>query len=170
MCIVTRVGDLEIDQDLAYQERDWKAERVGWVVLLAVVLVAALGLFGHGPVSWTSRSSDDGSLEVSFERFGRRGGTQELVVRADASSAAGGVWQLEISTDYIHGVTVDTLSPEPDSVESAPGSVRYTFVQADPRAPLEAVFSMTPDALWGHDGEISLVGGGTVRVSNFFFP
>lgn len=165
-----RVGDLEINQDVTHQEREWKAERIGWLLLAVVVLVAAAGVFGHGPVSWTSRSTADGSLAVSFERFGRRGGTQQLVVRADASAAVDGVWRLEISTDYIHDVTVDTLSPEPDSVESAPGSVRYTFVQAEPGAPLEAVFSLTPDALWGHHGEISLVGGDTVRVDSFFFP
>lgn len=165
-----RIGDLEIDEDLAFQEREWNAERLGWVGLFVVVAVALLGLFGNGPISWTSATTDDGTLEVSFERFGRRGGSETLTVRADGSAASEGAWQLDIGRDYLGAVRVEVVTPEPDTVETVAGAVRYTFLQAEDGADLEVELSLTPTSLWGASGEIGLAGADAVSVHHFFFP
>ena len=165
-----RIGDLDINEDIAFQEREWTAERLGWVALFLVVTLALLGLFGNGPISWTSATTDDGSLEVSFERFGRRGGGETLTVRADASAASDGAWQVQIGRDYLGAVRVEAVTPEPDSVETIAGAVRYTFLQAEDGADLELELSLTPTTLWGASGEIGLAGADTVTVRHFFFP
>lgn len=165
-----RVGDLEIDEDLAFQEREWRVERFGWVALGLVVALAALGLFGHGPISWTSASTDDGSLEVEFERFGRRGGTQDLLVEAAASEVKDGVWEIELSLGYVESVDIDSITPEPESVEAVEGGIRYTFTQPELGVDLEATFSVTPEGMWSHGGEIRFAGGPSIRVHHFLFP
>lgn len=40
------VGDVELAQDLAFHRRELRAERIGWAVMLMIVLLALLGLFG----------------------------------------------------------------------------------------------------------------------------
>lgn len=165
-----RVGDLEINQDVRFHEREWRVERIGWTVILLLVVVAFLGLFGHGPISWTTASADDGTLEVTFERFGRRGGTQALEVWAPASAAEGGEWQVEIERDYASGVQFKSISPQPKSVETVPGAIRYVFAQGEPTSDLQVVFDLTPDSLWGVDGDVRLVGNDAVTVEQFFFP
>ena len=53
MTDLVRVGDLQIHQDLCQERREWKIQRVGWL-LMALMLVAALaGLLGPGPLSST---------------------------------------------------------------------------------------------------------------------
>lgn len=165
-----RVGDLEIDEDIGFQEREWTAERIGWVALFVVVALALLGLFGNGPISWTSATTEDGTMEVSFERFGRRGGSETLTVRVDGAAASEGAWQVDIGRDYLGAVRVDAVTPEPDTVETVAGAVRYTFLQAEDGADLEVELSLTPTTLWGASGEFGLAGADALTVQHFFFP
>lgn len=165
-----RVGDLEINEDMEFQEREWRWGRLGRALLVVIVLVSGVGLFGHGPISWTTAAADDGSLEVSFERFGRRGGSQKLGLTAPASAAQSGQWQVDLSHDFVGSVSIDSITPQPDSVEAVAGGLRYTFTQADPTAALEASLSLTPDTLWSASGTVGLVGGDAVAVRQFFFP
>lgn len=164
-----RVGDLEINQDVVFQEREWNAERVGWGLLTLLILIAVAGLFGNGPLSWTSATSDDG-LEIIYERFGRRGGSQELTVRAPATAASGGVWEIEVTRGYLASLEITAVSPEPDKVETIEGALRYSFTQATPGADLEVVFAVTPRHLLSQDGEFRFRDGEPVHVSQFFFP
>lgn len=165
-----RVGDLEINEDLRFQRREWKAERVGWSVLVAVILIAGAGVFGHGPISWTSATTPGDALRVDYERFGRRGGPQALVVEVSPSQADGGEWQVEVTREYLAGFDVDAITPEPDSVESTDRTVRYTFSQAQPSASLKAKFSVTPSTLWSTTGSVSVAGGPAIQFRQFFFP
>lgn len=165
-----RVGGLEIDQDLAFQEREWRLERVGWVLLVLLVLVGLGGLFGNGPLSWTTVTTPDGGLRVSYERFGRRGGPQELTVRARAQAARSGSWQVEVSSDYLASLEVGPITPEPDAVETVEDAVRYRFAQGAPDADLEVVLAVTPRAVWSQRGEVRLAGGPPARLTQFLFP
>ena len=165
-----RIGDLEIDEDIEFQEREWAWERVGRMLLVLLIVLSLIGLFGHGPISWTTATADDGTLEVSFERFGRRGGSGELGVRAPASAAEDGTWAIDLSHDYVGAVRIDTISPQPDSIEAVEGGLRYSFTQAEPGADLEASFSLTPDTLWSASGTARVAGGDPVTIKHFFFP
>lgn len=165
-----RVGDLEIEQDVQYAEREWTAERVGWGLLLLVVALALAGLFGNGPLSWTTIKSSQGDLDVAYERFGRRGGSQELTVRTTADAARNGTWELFFSLDYLNALQVTSITPEPESVAADRGGVRFTFSQASPRADLEVTFAVTPTELLSQDGDISLPNGAELTLRQFFFP
>lgn len=165
-----RVEDLQLNQDLGFQEREWKWERFGWAVLFIVVALAVAGLFGNGPISWTTASTDDDSLEVAFERFGRRGGSQELTVKATAATVKAGVWEIEVSQEFLATMQINAIAPQPKSVEAVPDGVRYTFAQASDGADLEVQFALTPQKLWSRDGEFRLVGGEWIGVSQFLFP
>lgn len=165
-----RVGDLEINEDLDFQRTEWTVERFGWAAILLVVILAGVGLFGHGPISWTTASAADESIDVAYERFGRRGGVFELVIDAPATAAENSMWQIDFARAYLASFTVEAITPEPDSVEAVGGALRYTFVQGTPDAALQVTFTMLPKSLWRQSGTISLVGGEPVDLSHFFFP
>ncbi|MBD0294127.1 MAG: hypothetical protein ICV84_02845, partial [Flavisolibacter sp.] len=46
--------DLEIDEDLDLHEKGWKLQRFGWFFIFALVILAALGVFGDGIASKTT--------------------------------------------------------------------------------------------------------------------
>jgi hypothetical protein len=168
--LLVRTGDLELEEDVDFQRREWRVERVGWALVLAVVAAALLGVFGHGPVSWTTSTSDDGRLAVSYERFGRRGGSQTIVVVAAASAARDGSWVLEFDRRYVASIGVTDIVPEPESSELAGDAIRYSFVQVDPGADLEVRFDLAPQALWREQGSVALDGAGAIDIDQFFFP
>ncbi|HET8720461.1 MAG TPA: hypothetical protein VFM24_00430, partial [Nitrospira sp.] len=45
---------IQFDQDLRFQERIWRIERVGWLAMAAILFAAVLGLFGRGLLSQAS--------------------------------------------------------------------------------------------------------------------
>lgn len=125
--------------------------------------------YGNGPISWTTASADDGSLDVTFERFGRRGGSQSLAVTAPATAADGGVWEIELSQGFLDSMKIDAITPQPKSVEAVDGGIRYTFSQAG-GADLEAELSLTPQKLWSRDAEIRIAEKEPVHLNQFLFP
>ncbi len=55
---IPRVGDLDIEQDLDFERRQWHVQRVGWVVFLLILLAAFVGLLGTGRSAMSSRRPD----------------------------------------------------------------------------------------------------------------
>jgi hypothetical protein len=57
-----------VQEDMPMQQRVWRFERVGWYVLVAIVLLALAGLFGNGPLSDAEVVSQDGRVRVEYQR------------------------------------------------------------------------------------------------------
>src|SRR5687768_8105632 len=60
---------MELDDKIDLQIRGWKVQRIGWVVILALMLAAALGVFGEGVIS--KKQVDLGNAQVTYDRFFR---------------------------------------------------------------------------------------------------
>lgn len=164
-----RVGDLEIDQHLVFQHREWIGQRIGWVLMLAVVILSAVGVWGHGPASSTSVASGDGELRLEFPRFLHSGGQAELVVRADAALASEGSFELDVSTAYVHAFEIEVVNPTPQEVQAAGETLRYVFAQAEPSADLEVVFHTRPRDVGALEGDVHIEGR-SVTISQFVYP
>ena len=65
------VNFLALDQDLDFQRRSWRLQRLGWSAMGVTVLAALLGLFGTGPLSSATVSSQDEALTLQYNRFWR---------------------------------------------------------------------------------------------------
>lgn len=164
------MGDLQLEEDVGFERRSWKAQRAFWVVAVALLTAVGLGLFGNGPVSWTTASSNDGVLEASYERFGRRGGSQEFTVEVEASAARGGTWEVEIDRGLLAAWEVTAISPEPESTSVLADAIRFTFSQAAPQADLEVIFAVSPRQVWLQGGGIRAGDDAQVSISQFFYP
>ncbi len=107
---IVRIGDLEINQDLAVQARMWKIQRVGWAVIGVIVLSGLSGLFAHGPLSYTTGGDRHGALWVEYERFGRNQASSELRIHVRPASDPVRIW---IGPDYTAKVDILRIVPEP---------------------------------------------------------
>jgi hypothetical protein len=114
----------QLDDDLPYQRREWRAQRFGWWALTVFVAAAALGVFGGGPLSRATAASADGGLRLDYDRFVRSGAPARMLVHVAGSPAPdpGRALHLEFSRDFIDaiGSSVSPRSPRPSS--SAPTS------------------------------------------------
>lgn len=90
-----RVGDMELEEDLRLEAGTWRAERVGWLLLGALLLLSLIGVFGEGPLSTSQGRSLDGSAVADFERFARRGGSTDLHDILEAARRLRGLERLD---------------------------------------------------------------------------
>lgn len=42
-------SDLELTEDFTFEQREWKVQRLGWLIMGLSTALALLGLFGPGP-------------------------------------------------------------------------------------------------------------------------
>ncbi|MEG7361713.1 hypothetical protein [Pseudomonas citronellolis] len=98
-----------VDEHMAGQRRAWRLERLGLAVLLGIVLVALSGLFASGPLSSRQLASQDGRLQVEYERFGRVGASHNLHVRL--RGAPGSAAELRLGGDFLARQSVQSLQP-----------------------------------------------------------
>jgi hypothetical protein len=118
----TKYGDLQIEEDMRFQERTWKAERVAWVVMALIVLASALGLISEGPISKT-RLGDPARLQIELQRVTHVDTPTRIHVRL----ATGGFFSIQFPYSYLSRVEISMVVPEPATVESAGGLVTYSF-------------------------------------------
>ncbi len=165
-----RVGTLEITQDERFQEREWKVQRIGWVLMALVVVLALLGVFGTGPLSAVEQETSDGSLAVDYQRFIRNLGNTTLTIEADASLAENGQMVLWISSDWIEAMELERISPMPDQVREAGDRHVMVFLVEDRAGTLTVSFTARPQDLWLVSGEAGLVDGPSIDFDQFSYP
>lgn len=164
-----RIGDMELDQDLKFEERQWTRQRVGWVVMALIVVAALLGLFGTGPLSAAS-VGDETTFAVDYQRFVRRQGQGELTVQVGPNQAREGEIALWLSTAYLGEIGVQGISPEPDEVRSAGDRRVYVFLVDDPAQPLEVSIGYIPQEMGRFPAEIGLVDGPEHAFTQISYP
>ena len=165
-----RVGAMEIDADLAFQRRDWRVERAGWVVMLALVLAASAGLLGHGPLSDSRVQTAEGSLTVEFDRLTRHSAPTTLRVGIGAGTARDGYARLWFDRAYLSEMQIEAIVPEPESAATADDRFIYTFRVADPGRPAVVSFDLEPRATWLLRGRVGLENGPSLDFGQFIFP
>lgn len=165
-----RVGDLEIEQDLPFQEREWTVQRVAWVLLLALLALGLAGLFGTGPLSSATKEAGDGALAVDYQRFIRHDGRTTLTFTLDGSLASAGELELWIAQEYLGDVEVQGISPQPTETRAESDRVVHVFTVPDPGTTLEVRFSLRPQAMGRLTVEAGVPDGPSLGFSQLSYP
>lgn len=159
------VGDIQAPQDPEFQEKEWRVQRVAWGIMFLVVLAAALGAFGHGPLAHAQVSAPDDSFELKYNRVARHRAPEELeiTVNRPPTDTIG----LSFDAQYIGSINVEDIIPEP--IETATGNQRVTYYFAvQPGAHI--TFQYEPDKIGRRRSAVTIENGASVRISQFVFP
>jgi hypothetical protein len=153
---------MEVETDLKFQRRVWRAQRIGWLVIGAAILAALLGLFGTGPLS--RASTDGGGLRVEYDRFARREQPMRLRLVLPESKLDA---QVSLARDYLEGLRVEQVVPEPKEVEVVGRWLVYHF--SGP-GPLAVTFDVQPIAFGRLAGLAEISPGEGVSFQQFIYP
>jgi hypothetical protein len=116
-----RSPTLELEENLRFQQREWRVQRLGWWLLSLFVLAAALGLFGHGPLSRGRAGDRSAPIRVQYERFVRLGASSRITLQVlSPVQAAGRERVLRINREYFDRVRFERVIPEPTTVDVGP--------------------------------------------------
>jgi hypothetical protein len=114
--------DLQLDEKLSMHEAGWVAQAIGLTFIFFIVLSAAAGLYGEGPLSKRIEKSPNATLE--YQRFNRYQHETELKVNIQQTN---GVVTVAIPNDYLEQVEIKSIQPEPKSNKIEGGYVKYSF-------------------------------------------
>src|SRR5690606_16188640 len=104
-----------------------------------ILLAAAAGLFGAGPLAGRQASSADGALRVEYPRFARV--QSPFPLRLTVRNATAGPLRVWISREYLRKLDLRRVTPPPERTllggdrvlfefpwEGAPGEADVTFL------------------------------------------
>jgi hypothetical protein len=152
-----------------FQRREWVVERVGWVVLILVLVAAVVGVFGTGPLSSTGSVSDDGSVRVDYERFVRQGGQSHLTVTVAPEWVDDGAVTVYMSGSLNETMEIESVFPEPDSVTSNGSGATFRFAVDTGSTPVIRIH-YRPQSLGSSTGHIRTGQGDAAVVRQFTYP
>lgn len=165
-----RVGDLQVMQDLDYEHRSWRVERIGWVILSLILVAALLGLLGNGPLSAATAGDDGAPLQVQYGRFVRHRGPTQMEIRLQPGAVQGDEARVWVDREYLNGVDLQTVIPEPDSVEAGTDRYVYVFKLSEPGAGTGIIFDLVPIQDGIQNVRVGLDGGPDLSFIQVVWP
>ena len=156
---------LTIATDPAFDRRQWKVERVGWLAMVLVLVLALLGIFGGGGplMNATERSGD---FEVRYNRMIRVFGPTTIEAKIPVN---GNEARLTVDPAFVRHMAVERVSPEPDSTESGPDGVTYVFPVQSGTSEVEVTFSIKAQDMGVHSSTFT-TDAGSLSFWQFAFP
>jgi hypothetical protein len=152
-------------------ETSWRhIELVSHAAMLVIVLIAASGLLGRGPVSHHTQSSPDGTLNVDFESIARHGTATQVTlhIRTDRLTPERPTG-LFVSSAFGEPMGLQDTIPRPVGTVAGSAGMTYLFLfsTAEPRALVR--FVLKPNAV----GPVALrmrVGDSVVAWTQWVVP
>ena len=120
-------NDLEVDQDLHFQSREWRAERIGWLIIASLLLAAAFGVFGGHPLAKVTVQTSDGRLSIQYDRYTRYQTNVEFLVTLVPDQDGSGLASLWFDPEYLDNLKVLAVSPMPVRGEAREGGRAFVF-------------------------------------------
>jgi hypothetical protein len=163
-------GNLDIDQDLDYQQRAWVAQRVGWAIMALITLAALAGLLGPGLLSQTSLGDPSGQLLLEYNRFERLENSTQLRVHLRPSAGDAETMQIWLSRKYSQEMRVQQVTPPPESVEVESDRLVYHFRVTPSELPSTIIFQLNPQQAGVLTGQIGIEDGPELSFKQLVYP
>jgi hypothetical protein len=165
------MGELQIDQDIAFQRRSWTAQRVAWVVMTLVALAALLGLFGPGLLGAAEAGDRNGPLWIEYDRFGRlQAEATSVKFHLGPGSSPGGTTRISIARPYLERFEITHTAPEPESTEVFSDRYVYVFRNPDPTQSGLVTFYLEPERAGPCRASVGIEGGPSLEIRQFVYP
>lgn len=162
--------DLDISEDYSFEQRVWKIQRIGWVIMVVAIVFGLLGLLGGpGPLSIATIGSDASPLQVQFLRFLHELQPTNLVITVNPPDNAESI-ELFIDLDYLEHMEIMTIVPEPDTVTAASDRIIYEFPLQTPGESTTITFRLNPERFGFFNARVGLQGGLEYGFTQLIYP
>jgi hypothetical protein len=157
-----------IHEDEPLEQRTWTIERIAWVVMVALLVAASLGLFGSGPLSKRTIESENGAISIAYERVARMRAASEIEIRIRESAFPvaldRGTPRMDIAFDrhYWDDLQVTRIVPEPVNMVARGSALVCTFPRFRGHE-LLVTFQTEPKRMGMHTARIRILPTGEVE-------
>lgn len=147
---------------------EFQLRRVGFGVLLLIIAAALAGLFSRGYLSDVTRSNDDRSLTLHYEKFNRL--MSDTDMKITVVIPAGKRNRIVLGGDFMDGFRLDTLQPQPDKMYSLNGDMILEYPQPAEGDTQTLWLSLTPMKFGVIKNSIAIDNGAPVTFQQYIYP
>jgi hypothetical protein len=166
---IPRVDDaISVGEDLEFQQRWWRFEKLAWGVLVVVLVADALGVLGRGWLARAERTSADGALHVHYERVERAGTPSEMTLDFGRAAVRRDQIRLIVSETIVKELGAQRIIPQPESSAVGPEGVTYLFPTTG--TPATVSFALEPSFPGVHDVTLTASGERSMHLSILVLP
>lgn len=160
---------LTLEQDLPYQIRVWRLQRIGWGFIGVVTVAALLGLFGNGPAAPEPVGTFEGAPTAHYQYFTRRGTNIEIVLDFRSGDSEKEAETIRIPHTLLEKASIEDVRPTP--LREFMDEYSYVLSVARPESGGDMQVRMSlvyHNAGW--TTERLLVGDDAVELRQFVYP
>jgi hypothetical protein len=151
---------LQLDERLDLHEKGWVIQRVGWVIIFAIMLAGLLGLFGEGLFS--QKTVSNGGTKVEYERFFRY--ETEMKIKFESGTH---IRTISFPQEYLKDFRIVRFEPEPFSNNTSHNEVIYNFL---PEQNLIVSIYLIPKSYGFISGTWKVNGTSNFNLNHFIYP
>lgn len=104
---------------------EYAFRQVGFIVLLSIIIAAIAGLFSSGMVSDTEKANSAKSLNLNYERFGRRQTESRLELTFPVTTE--GKYTVSLTSESGDAYEPGSIWPQPDSMYSRGNTLYFVY-------------------------------------------
>jgi hypothetical protein len=140
--------DLEVGYDEAFETRWRHTQFVSHGCMVILVVAAAAGVFGRGPLSHRTLLSTDARLMVDFEPLARYGTSTQITLYLSSDvwgEGQSGTAHVVLNSALIEPMGLQQVIPEPASSAAVAGGTALVFNVPEEKSPVAVRFVVKPN-------------------------
>jgi len=160
--------ELAIGENLDFQRKWWRFERIIWIFFAVILLCDLLGLFGRGWLAKAERSTPDNGLILKYERIERASTPSIMTLDFGPAAIQGGRIQVFVSNSIVMPLGAQRIAPQPQQSSVGNGGITYTF--AATQSPAAVQIALEPSFPGLHSFRVQVVGRQPIDANIFVVP
>lgn len=120
-------GELAVGENLVFQRRWWRFERIIWPIFLLIVLLDLLGGLGHGWLAKAKATTPDGALTLDYERIERANTPSTMTLHFSPAAVRDGQIKVFVSDSVVQELGAQRIAPQPAVSAVGEDGINYTF-------------------------------------------
>ncbi len=160
--------DIAVGENLDFQHKWWRFERVVWAVFLVILVCDVLGLFGRGWLAQASRATSDGALKLKYERIARASTPSVMTLEFGDGAIQNGHIQVFVSDSIVKPLGAQRISPQPERSSLGEDGITYTFPAT--QGPATVQIALEPSFPGLHSFKMRLPGEDPIEAKILVVP
>jgi hypothetical protein len=168
---VPKSGGVAVGENLDFQRKWWKFERIVWCIFVVLIVCDLLGLFGRGWLANAKAATPDGALNLEYERIERASTPSIMTLHLGQPAIHDGKIRIYISDSIVRPLGAQRISPQPEVSTLVEGGISYTFAATS--APSTVQIALEPSFPGLHTFRLQVLGNAdpdTIDASVFVVP